>query len=99
MIPVRGLSRVSRIISLSFKVTGLAEQSAAIQGMVSNIQNLIHLILMANIAYRGLMMAMAGNPLGWLMVGVTALSGVAMAQGFLGSGSTEFEEYRSRSPV
>lgn len=95
MIPVRGLSRISRIVNLSFKVTGLKEQSAAVASLVSGITNLIHLIMMAMMAYRGLMMAMAGNPFGWLMLGVTALSGISMLQG---SGSpNEFEEYRSRA--
>jgi len=95
MIPIRGLSRISRIVNLSFKVTGLKEQSSAVQALISSIQNLIHLIIMANMAWRGLQMAMAGNPLGWLLLGVTALTGVSLLQG--ASGPNEFEEYRSRA--
>lgn len=92
---IRGLSGISRGVNLIFKVTGLKEQSGAIQALTSGITNLIHLIMMANKAFRGLTMAMASNPLGWLLLGVTALSGILMLQG--SGGPNEFEEYRSRA--
>ena len=100
MLPVRGLSRISRIVNLSFTVTGLKEQNDQVRALVSSVQGLVHMIIVANMMYRGLMMAMAGSPMGWLMLGVGTLGTVAMGQGMLGSspGPTEFEEYRSRSP-
>jgi len=96
MMPVRGLSRISRIVNLSFQVSGLKEQSAAIQTLTSSIQNLIQLLIKAMLAYRGLTMVMASNPFGWLILGIAGLSTVAGIQGALSS--TETEEYRSRSP-
>lgn len=100
MIPIRGLSRISRVVNLSFKVTGLKEQSGAVQALVSGIQKLIHLIIMATMAYRGLMMALMGNPFGWLLLAITGLTGISALQGLFASGAptTEFEEYRARNP-
>ena len=83
MLPVRGLSRISRIVNLSFTVSGLKEQSAAIQTLTSSIQNMIQLLIKAMLAYRGLMMVMASNPFGWLILGIAGLSTVAGIQGAL----------------
>jgi hypothetical protein len=94
MLPVRGLSRISRIVNLSFKISGIKEESAAIQALTSGIQNFIQLTIRAMMAYRGLQMMMAGSPWGAAMLAVVGLSTIS---GIQGSSSNELEEYRSRS--
>lgn len=74
-----GARAVVRIVDLSFKLTGISEQNKEIQGLVHAAQRAISILTVLYMTYR---MVMAGmGPVGWLLLGATVLSQVAMVAG------------------
>jgi hypothetical protein len=77
--------QISRVLNLSFKVTGLKEQSEGLNQFIMLINDTLRSIMILTIAVHGLnlLLSTPTNPIGLLMLGMSALSTISLAQNLL----------------
>ena len=76
---ISGAGGIVRIVDLTFRLSGISEQSEQIQDLTRRAQMALNLLTSLYMTYRLVMTGM--GPIGWVMLAATAIPQVAMIAG------------------